>query len=142
MPIILFLLFIKTPYLYFSLWDFTFKHQNKVLRVFDMFCLKCSKVYFQGWHPTKTNRATIRVTKNCSKFSKFEIILSLVKLQHSTEIKKKLSGPKNFPKIFVCPCCHTMQLRKHKTFTHHANTRRYLNSPIVYMKKLLNELEK
>ena len=52
---------------------------------------------------------------------------------------------RNYPKlkhIFkLNPSIHTMQLRKHKTFKHHANTRRYLNSPIVYMKKLLNEHE-
>ena len=51
---------------------------------------------------------------------------------------------RNHPKlkhIFTLnPRKHTMQLRKHKTFTQHANTRKYLNLPKVYMKKLLNEL--
>ena len=37
---------------------------------------------------------------------------------------------------------HTMQLRKQKTFIYQAYTRRYSNSPVVYMKKLLNELAK
>ena len=36
---------------------------------------------------------------------------------------------------------HTMQLRKKNTYMNHANTNRYMNSPILYMQKLLNELK-
>ena len=36
---------------------------------------------------------------------------------------------------------HTMQLRKKKIYMNHANTNRYMNSPILYMQQLLNELE-
>ena len=36
---------------------------------------------------------------------------------------------------------HTMQLRKKDTYMNHANTSRYMNSPILYMPKLLNELK-
>ena len=36
---------------------------------------------------------------------------------------------------------HAMQLRKRKTYINHANTNRYMNSPILYMQQLLNELE-
>ena len=37
---------------------------------------------------------------------------------------------------------HTMNLRKGYRFISKANTSRYMNSPILYMKKLLNELER
>jgi len=36
---------------------------------------------------------------------------------------------------------HKMQLRKKDTYMNHANTSRYMNSPILYMPKLLNELK-
>ena len=42
----------------------------------------------------------------------------------------------------VNPSTHKMKLRKQSNFITHANTRRYLNSPILYMQKLLNELGK
>ena len=36
---------------------------------------------------------------------------------------------------------HTMQLRRKRTFKNHANTNRYMNSPILYMQQLLNDLD-
>ena len=35
---------------------------------------------------------------------------------------------------------HRMKLRKQNIFINHANTARYMNSPTLYMQKLLNEL--
>ena len=40
------------------------------------------------------------------------------------------------------PSHHRINLRKQNTFINSANTTRYMNSSILYMQKLLNELEK
>ena len=131
-------------------------------QVMKIIYMQYIRVILEGSCQVWSGALTVRNRRDLERIQKISLKIILPSLTYKQalkhlnieplEIRRKAltlrfaKNAKNHPKLkhlfTLNPSKHTMQLRKHKTFTHHANTRIYLNSPIVYMKKLLNELEK